>query len=246
MERSGRNVLRASAVALFIGACGSSPTAPTLPASEPLTTPAPPPPVERRLSGFVRDGSSQPVADAKVLVYGIDRVPGVVTTDSNGFFETVTKIDSRLTVPWYEVTISKTGFDETSNGALYDTEDTTADFFLFRRLHLTAGRQEQVDQFPVTFKGPLCGFEQEFACRQVDVMASSDGILTIEATSDDPSVIAGVGSPTSGPPPPGRKSLLVDAGQTVTITVLVVSSSPWGPAQAFVPITLKTSVEPST
>jgi len=248
MERfAGRSILRASGVALLMSSCGTSPTAPTpAPSVSSSPRPTPPPPVARRLSGFVRDESSQPVAEAKVVVYGTDRSTSVVTTDSNGFYETVTQIATNLIVPWYEVTISKTGFDETSNGVLFrNNEDTTADFFLFRPVRLTAGEQQQL---PVTFAGPLCGFELEYACRRVDVVASSDGTLTIEATANDPAVKAGVSPVQSGLPQPHSSIVLpVRAGQTVSVEILVDPSTPLsGGSLTLVPITFKTSLDSST
>jgi hypothetical protein len=234
-------VVSVPSAALLMAACGSSPTAPTVPPPAPTVNPTGPPPpsfVTRRLSGVIRDGSNRGVANATVTVYNNNGSKHSVTTDSNGFYDTRADINQNYVVPWVEVTVSKPGYEDTRNGALVRNQDTSHDLYLFEAVRLTAGSDAQLS---TTFDGPLCGFELEYACRHLQVVAPARGTLVIELIAEDPSSAFSFG-PVTYPMsnPSSRMSLAVNSGQTVDAEILLTKSTPWSGWRSFTVRTLLT------
>jgi carboxypeptidase family protein len=233
-------VLSVPLAALLIAACGSSPTAPTVPpptASVNSTGPPPPSFVTRRLSGIVRDGSNRAVANATVTVSGSNGSRRSVTTDSNGFYDTSADINQNYVIPWLDMAVSKPGYEDTRNGALFQNfQDTNRDLYLFEHTRLTAGSDAHLS---TTFDGPLCGFELEYACRHLQVVAPASGTMIIELVAEDPSSAFSFG-PVTYPMsnPSSRKSFVVDRGQTVDAEILLVKSTPWSGWRGFAVKTL--------
>ena len=231
-----------SLAALLVAACGSSPTAPTVPPPSPSVNPAGPPPpsfVTRRLSGIVRDGSNRAVANAIVTVHNSNGSKRSVSTDANGFYDTSADLNQNYAVPWLEMEISKPGYEDTRNGALALNQDTNRDLYLFELARLTAGSDAQLS---ATFEGPLCGFDLEYACRRLQVVSPASGTLTIELVADDPSTAFAFGPvtyPMSNRSP--RMSRAVSSGQTLDLEILLVSFNPRSGWRA---VMVKTSLVP--
>lgn len=230
-----------SLMLVLMCACGDSPTAPTF--QPPTVSPNPAPPARsfatRWLRGVVRDESNLPVAGATLLAYGHDGSRPVVMTDGNGFYEIATSVDRNYTVPWQEVDVSKPGYEVTHNGALLRGEDNTSNFYLFTNARLIAGADAR---FLLSFDGPLCGIELEYACRHVEVVAPSAGTMTIEFVADDAQTAFSFG-PVTYPPsqPKTRISQVVNIGASLRIEVLLVNATPWSGGRNF---TLRTAVDP--
>jgi Carboxypeptidase regulatory-like domain len=228
--------------ALLVAACGSSPTAPTVPPASPSVNPAGPPPpsfVTRRLSGIVRDGSNRAVASAIVTVHNSNGSKRSVSTDANGFYDTSADLNQNYAVPWLSMEVSKPGYEDTRNGALARNQDTNRDLCLFELARLTAGSEAQLS---ATFEGPLCGFELEYACRRLQVVSPASGTLTIELVAEDPSSAFAFGPVTYPMPNPSpRMSRAVSRGQTLDVEILLVSANPWSGWRA---VTVKTSLVP--
>jgi hypothetical protein len=229
--------------ALLVAACGSSPTAPTVPPPSPSVNPAGPPPpsfVTRRLSGIVRDGSNRAVANAIVTVHNFSNgSKRSVSTDVNGFYDTSADVNQNDVVPWLFMEVSKPGYEDTRNGALARNQDTNRDLYLFELARLTAGSDAQLS---ATFEGPLCGFDLEYACRRLQVVSPASGTLIIELVAEDPSsafVFGPVTFPMPNPSP--RMSRAVSRGQTLDVEILLVSANPWSGWRA---VTVKTSLVP--
>ena len=231
-------------LALLVSACDHpAPTAPTVPAPA-VAPPAAPTPrtfVTLRLTGFVRDDQDSPIAGARVTLVGSSPAPPVVT-DATGFYETSAGIDTLFVVPAASLTIRKDGYEDVDNVAIFrNRQDTTADYRMFRKTMVPAGTNARV---PIAFNGPLCGFELEFPCRRIVVMAPTRGTLVIETVSDVPSERF-----PFGPVPPvsyafqgvTRLSKPVRAGEAVPVEILWVWSRTASGSQDF---TLKTSLEP--
>jgi Carboxypeptidase regulatory-like domain len=229
MKRFATAIMVSVPSALLIAACGSSPTAPTVPPPAPTVNPTGPPPpsfVTRRLSGIVRDGSNRAVANAMVTVYSSNGSTRSVTTDSNGFYDTSADINQNYVIPWLSMAVSKPGYEDTRNGALFENfHDTNRDLYLFERTRLTAGSDTQLS---TTFDGPLCGLELEYACRHLQVVAPARGTMLIELVAEDPASVFSFG-PVTYPMsnPSSRMSLVVNSGQTVDAEILLIKSTPW-------------------
>ena len=225
---------------LIVSACDSTPTSPTVPPSVPVMPNTPPAPsyVTRRLSGVVRDGSNRGVANAMVTIQSGTNSKRTVTTDSNGFYETSADLNQNSVVPWQYVEVSKPGYEDTRNGALFrNHQDATADFSLFERVRLTGGSDTELS---VTFDGPLCGFELEYACRRIEVLAPASGTLTIDLIAGDPSTVYSFG-PVTYPMrnPSAQISRPVRAGETFEAEILLFSTTPWSGWRA---LTVRTSL----
>ena len=231
-----------SLAALLVAACGSTPTAPTVPPSSPSVNPTGPPPpsfVTRRLSGIVRDGSNRAVANATVTVHNSNGSKRSVSTDVNGSYDTSADLNQNYAVPWLDMEVSKSGYEDTRNGAVARNQDTSRDLYLFELARLTAGSDAQLS---TTFEGPLCGFDLEYACRRLQVVSPASGTLTIELVADDPSSAFSFG-PVTYPMrnPLTRMSRAVSSGQTLDVEILLVSANPWSGWRA---VTVKTSLVP--
>jgi hypothetical protein len=224
----------------LIAACGSSPTSPTVPPPAPTVNPNGPPPqsfVTRRLSGIVRDGANSAVSNAMVTIFGGNGSRRSVTTDSNGFYDTSADINQNYAYPWIEMTVSKAGYEDTQNGAMFQNfQDTRRDLYLFERTRLTAGSDAQLS---ITFDGPLCGFDLEYACRHLQVVAPARGTMIIELVAADPSSAFSFG-PVTYPMSnqSSRMSIAVNGGQTVDAEVLLVKATPWSGWRGFTVRTL--------
>ena len=233
-------------LALLVSACDHpAPTAPTVPESAvaPPAAPAPRTFVTVRLTGFVRDDQNTPIAGARVTLVGSSPAPAPpVVTDATGFYETSASIDTLFVMPAANLTIRKDGYEDVDNVAVFrNRQDTTADYRMFRKTVVPAGTNARL---PIAFNGPLCGFELEFPCRRIVVMAPARGTLVVETVSDVPPERF-----PFGPVPlvsyafqgVTRLSKPVRAGETVPVEILWVWSRTASGSENF---TLETSLEP--
>jgi hypothetical protein len=181
------NLLRASALPalMLAAACGGDPTAapsaPTPVASNPSSAPQPPTPVTRHLNGLVLDESGMPLPGARVEVFSASSSPAV--TDGNGYYDLAAMLMVSGHVFGTDVTITKAGYEDT-HAWVPGLDDLTQDFRLYRIMNITAGQSVHL---AITPDNSLCGFEEEFRCRTLHVVAPSSGTLVLDTIADDPS-----------------------------------------------------------
>ena len=176
-----RMLLWVATTALLISACSGTTTQPSQ-ATPPPAAPArvPVPAVPMRVTGRVVDENGVGVAGATVTLTTPDslRVPG--QTGANGGYA--------ITIPavaYFSGTADKPGYETTFRDSYFLSAPDTLNFRLFQPLRIGDGTSAHVT---VTSDGPICGFDDEWFCRTVHIQASRTGRLTVDATSDDPSV----------------------------------------------------------
>ena len=169
-------------VALFLltaSACSGGSSTPTAPTPVPSPTPSPAPPPTIVLTGQVTDSAtSAPIAGAIVSINGRYRA----TTDSSGNYSVTGVLDAGR------------GYDFTYVSASSYVSDyryirgTSQNVRMNRIRRITAGDSTVVTVAP---DDTLCvnnmqdspGLGQDYVCRSVRVVATTDGIMTLEALS---------------------------------------------------------------
>jgi Carboxypeptidase regulatory-like domain len=176
----------AAAGALLVSACSGSPTRPSQ-AIPPPPTPAAPAPVPAapvNVTGRVVDENGVGLAGATVALRTSDPMRATGQTDASGRYA--------ITLPataYFWGTADKPGYETTFRDSYFLSAPATLDFRLFQPLRIVDGTSAHVT---VTSDGPICGFDDEWFCRTVHIQASHDGMLNVDATSDDPSIRAAI------------------------------------------------------
>jgi hypothetical protein len=216
------------------------------------------------LTGTATDDDGQPVADANFLIdFLLSDVPGTYfsqvsgVTDGTGFY----RIDFNPVPgamhgpPGTNDAIafgglSKSGYEGDFHYVLGTTHDVSQNFHLHRIKRMTAGESTVVTVAP---DDSICNnniqdlhpWPQEFVCRSVRVVATTAGIMTLEALSSAGGARAGLAVETVGDGPTqfgtpilgNPTSIQVTAGTEVWVNV----EMPWG-STASQSFTLTTSI----
>ena len=238
------------------------------PGSRPDPLPQSAPPVTYQVVGVVTDDAGSPLPGARIYFDFItSRSPGTqlseisVTAGAGGAYSaTFEAVPGAMKGPagtddafafaraWVECPSweSACSYELDAQYVLANTQAAVQNFRLSRVMRITAGESAQLMLTP---DAPICvnnlqdmyPWPEEFVCRTLRVLASMDGILTIEAVSPDgehPAVevetVDGSGwwfeNPTSIP---------VTAGTEVRVNV----EMPWGSAQSG-PVLVNTTLGP--
>lgn len=246
-----RRSLSCSLVLLAIGssaaACGGgTPTAPTAPAPQPPpSVGGTPVPVREKttfeVTGIVTDDAGTPIAGARVSIW-LDYIdqPSVQTDGAGRYELRFTGTPGANYVRGYDppgtedsfafVNVEAPGYEPHSRHALGTSPLLVENFRLRRVQRLTAGESATVT---LDRDDSVCVLDawpgRELICRTLRVLASRDGLMTVEAlptnsSSDRPSLEVYGGN--AGAPRNNPTSLQVTAGTQYTVHVGV----PWGVA----------------
>jgi hypothetical protein len=152
-------------------------------------------------------------------------------TDGNGVFEVSAPV---YPPPFHdygdEVLITRNGYEDT-DGWVPGSTDVTQDFLLYQPLTVTAGEAVHLTLGP---DNSLCGFDLEFRCRPIHIVAPTSGIVELDIVPDDPGNVFWiiVGGPYDVTYPfvgTTHNTVVVSAGSSALIQVMVYwSSTPYG------------------
>jgi len=169
----------------------------------------------------VTDGDDgTPIAGATVMQPFTSAT--AVTTDGNGYYDLAasTRGGDFGTVVW----MTRSGYDETHGWS--DISEARHDFRLYRPLAVTAGAAARV---AITADNSMCGFDDEYRCRQIHVATPEAGTLVVESTTDNPAdpMWLATGTDVEQYPVQTPTSLRIPATAGATVTILTFR--PWAP-----------------
>jgi len=209
-----------AASALLVSACSGTTTQPSQPIPPPASpAPAPAPAAPMTVTGSVVDENGAGLGGATVTLTTPDSSRVMGQTDASGRYAITIP-----TVAFYSGTADKPGYETTFRDSYFLSAPHTLNFRLFQPLRIVDGTSAHVT---VTSDGAICGFDDEWFCRSVHVQASHAGMLSVDATSDDPSIrptvsIRVVADPCCEAPGP----VMVGAGEDVLVYVMLWWNGP--------------------
>jgi len=207
--------------AVLVGACSDSPTRPSQAVPPPATpaAPAPAPAAPMNVTGRVVDENGVGLAGATVALATQDSLHVTGQTDANGHYA--------ITLPaatYFWGTADKPGYETTFRDSYFLSAPSTLNFRLFQPLRIADGTSAHVT---VASDGAICGFDDEWFCRTVHVQASHAGMLSVDATSDDPSIRPAIAiRPAAGWCCEAPAPVKVDTGEDVPVYVLLWWNGP--------------------
>ena len=202
-----------------------------------------------RVSGFATDDDGRPVPGVRVTLapWKFGQVPPRISlvTDARGFYEAQFEAMRDAVGGVGNAVAEQSGYETHAHylGPAVPQE-ITQNFHLYRIRRITPGESVALVVRP---DDPSCGFDDEWVCRRVRIVAARAGTLTIILTSQNPQDQTGLEVTESVPPGvPFRPkccspevSVKVDAGAEMVANVLV-----WWETKVNHAFTLATAFEP--